>query len=146
MSSLRLSLFVARTVFLPSTLLAPCSGSSWGWGTRRYSVAGTRISAEATKALGRRAVAFLRRRHDKKTSACVADETGIPISTVSKWLEGAATPSGFAIMRLTRAYGLEFLCAITDNPPDWMVKGAVDQERARLRAAIAELRARKARL
>lgn len=146
MSALRLSLFVARAACLPSTLLAPCPGSSSLRSDRRYSVAGARISGEATKALGRRAVAFLRRRHVTKTAACVAAETGLPISTVAKWLEGAAAPGGFAIVRLARAYGLEFLCAITDDPPDWMVSGARDQERARLRAAIAELEARKARL
>lgn len=108
-------------------------------------------SANHRKVFSRRAAArlervcaFLRLRHPAKTADFVEADTGVQAWTVRKWLEGKAHPSGAAVVMLAAAYGPDFLCAIMDNPPDWMIEARRAQARADLAGQIAELEARAA--
>lgn len=106
-----------------------------------------RVSAAASRAMGERVVCFLRKRHDRgKVAECVSADTGLPASTVNKWLEGASTPSGYAYVQLIRAYGATFLCATMDRPPAWLVTIARSEETARIDAQMADLARRRARV
>jgi DNA-binding transcriptional regulator YiaG len=86
-----------------------------------------------------RVCAFLRETYPHKTADSVAADTGIAAATIRKWLEAKATPNGAAVVLLAAVYGPEFLCAVMDNPPDWMTDAGRAQARARLDDGLAEL-------
>lgn len=113
-----------------------------------------RKSGEALRSFGEtvpqvfagRVAAFLRMIHPLKTAACVeADTSGrIPAKTVSKWLEGAASPNGQNYNELLALpYGAElFVYVNPDASSSEMREVARLQHQARLERENAELRAR----
>ncbi len=90
---------------------------------------------------GERVCAFLRSIYPEKTAANVAADTGISARTIEKWLERLSAPSWPHGIKLFRAYGPEFMCAVMDNPPRFLTEAGRAQARARLDAKIAELEA-----
>lgn len=88
-----------------------------------------------------RVSAFLRAKHPVKTADNVAADTGIPAATVARWLDRGSAPSIPQLGKLVGAYDAEVLCVILDQPPEWMVSRARQQERERLERQIATLRA-----
>ena len=111
-----------------------------------YSARRAKVSADASKAMGTRAVAFLRHLYPAKTAEAVSADVGLPVSTVAKWIEGVAVPGDFALFRLGCVYGPEFLCALTDSPPPWLDRAYREERQRKLDEKIAALQAERARL
>lgn len=101
-------------------------------------------SSDDPKVFGHRVEKFLRQCHPTKTADHVAAVTGCSRAQVAKWLEGAATPGGPAIARLTLAYGPAFFAAYMGNlAPKWLDDDVREQRMAELderRRAIDEER------
>lgn len=96
--------------------------------------AGSPISA---KEVADRVVSYLQDRYPSKTAVAVSADTGIEASTVAKWLErGDIVPNGVAILRLTFAYGPEFLCALAAKPPTWLGRARAYEQEARARGEL----------
>jgi hypothetical protein len=73
------------------------------------------------KDLVERVATFLRAQHPSKTADCVAANTGCSRGQVLKWLELSSAPGGWAMVRLTKAYGPGFLAAVMGElAPDWL--------------------------
>ncbi len=94
-----------------------------------------------------RALAFIRARHPVKTAECVAAETGVPASTVRRWLEHVARPSWSGFARLIFSYGAAFLVAVYPRAPKWIDEAyqqerlaALEAEHARIAAELAALK------
>ncbi|TXN23996.1 hypothetical protein [Methylobacterium sp. WL9] len=84
---------------------------------------------------------FLRGIHATKTASCVEADTGISHKTVSKWLEGASSPSGNAYHRLIEVYGPELFCFISpDASPDSLQEAARICRQSRLERHAASIR------
>ncbi len=98
-----------------------------------------RIGCNDGEACPDRAVAFVRRLYPTKTADCVAADTGLPVQTVRRWLEGVAKPSWIGFSRLIFAYGPAFLAAVYPRAPAWL-------DDARRRELQAELRAEQQRI
>lgn len=94
------------------------------------------VSASAPTTVGERVVTFLKRIHPTKTAVHVAAETGVSSDAVEKWLERASVPNGLAMIRLTAAYGPEFLCAVMNNPPAWLDAAVRSERQAALEAQL----------
>jgi len=107
-----------------------------------YSTAHGKVSAAASKALGERIAAFLRQTHPAKTAQNVSADTGLPASTVAKWLEGASTPGVYAGFKLADAYGPDFIAAVWPERLGFLAKAARMEERERLLAMKAEIDAK----
>jgi hypothetical protein len=92
-----------------------------------------------------RVVDFLTRRHPVKTAECVESETGIPASTVRKWLAGTSAPGFAALRALIGAYGSPFIAsAMGIDLLEMTRRMCADNERA-LAENERELAARRAR-
>ncbi len=111
--------------------------------TRHLSAA---LAADASLELGERISAYLRARHPFGTPENVAADTGIKDTTVSKMLQRGSTPRAIQLFALMRAYGLDFLVAVTVNPPAWMIAARRAEEQAAIEQRIAELRSQQERL
>lgn len=98
-----------------------------------------KIGSKNFEACPDRAVAFVRQMYPIKTADCVAADTGLPVQTVRRWLEGAAKPSWVGFSRLILAYGPGFLAAVFPRQPAWLAD-AYQRER------LAELEAEQARI
>ena len=84
---------------------------------------------------------FLRAQHPQKTAQSVQAATGLSAATVRKWLEQGNTPSGEAMLALSKSYGPELLCAAYPEDQDaWFFEVARQQEQARLEAQAATIR------
>lgn len=117
---------------LPRRLASTSRSSSRG--------VGQMTSASNAKVFGTRVEKFLRERHPQKTAANVAALTGCSQAQVLKWLEGAATPNGEAIARLTLAYGPAFFAAfLGDLAPAWLNDDVREQRMNELQAKRAAL-------
>ncbi|WP_367622874.1 hypothetical protein [Labrys neptuniae] len=90
-----------------------------------------------------RVTAHLRKIYPNKPSEHVAAATDLPVDTVRKWFARQNTPNGPAIVRLVFVYGIEFLCAIMDEPPHWLSRAADAEELATLDAEFAALQKRR---
>lgn len=88
-----------------------------------------------------RITAFLRAKHPFKTADNVSADTGIPATTVARWLDRGSAPNAAALCKLVGAYSAEVLCAILDDPPATLVAAARQEERERIERRIAVLRA-----
>jgi hypothetical protein len=95
-------------------------------------------SVVAQTVLGDRLKAFLRRLHPSKTAMNVAADTGCSAAQVEKWLEAGTLPNCVAMMRLIAAYGPEFLAAMFEAPPAWIVAACVAERGARIDSEIAQ--------
>ena len=105
-----------------------------------------KIGSKNFEACPDRAVAFIRALYPIKTADCVAADTGLPVQTVRRWLEGVAKPSFIGFSRLILAYGPAFLAAVFPTSPKWIDEAhrrerlaALEAQQARIRAEIAEL-------
>jgi hypothetical protein len=98
--------------------------------------------------VGERTAGFLRSIHPEKTAANVSADTRGRISakTIEKMLERLSAPSTVNGIILFEVYGPEFMCALMDNPPEWLSAAGREQAAARLDAGIAELEALKREL
>ncbi len=105
-----------------------------------------KFSVKSSNDVAERIVDFLKYRHPVKTAEAVAAETGIAVSTTSKWLEGLTVPGGVSFLRLVGAYGPEFLCATMGAAPDWLTAAARAERQAALEAEHARIEAEMARL
>ena len=88
-----------------------------------------------------RVAAFLRAKYPLKTADNVAADTGLPVATISRWLDRGSAPSLWALGKLVGAYDAEVLLVILDHPPPWLMDEARRQERERIERQIATLRA-----
>ena len=90
----------------------------------------THKSADISPQLvGHRLCAFLRRQHPRKTVERVAADTGIPRTTVAKWIEREGAPSVPALLKLAMVYGPDVLEAVA--PELWWLAVAVKVTRAK---------------
>lgn len=133
--------FAPSVTFDPFPSLPPMATPS-GKAVGMYSKEHRKVSGEASKALGERVADFLRLRHPAKTAANVAADAGLPSGTVAKWLEGAATPSLYAGLKLADAYGPDFVAAVWPNGLGFLADAARAEQARRLRAQIADLQAK----
>ena len=90
---------------------------------------------------GGRVSAFLRRLYPCRTADQVAADTGIKSATVAKWLERESAPNGSAMLILIACYGPDFLGAVMERPPAWLVQQRRAAEVAQALADIARLKA-----
>lgn len=67
-----------------------------------------------------RLIRFLRGVHPHKTAESVAATTGLPVSTVRKWLDGSSAPGFAATWSLIGAYGLPIVAAVFEIKPQWI--------------------------
>ncbi|MDP2358673.1 MAG: hypothetical protein Q8M31_21820 [Beijerinckiaceae bacterium] len=67
-----------------------------------------------------RLIRFLRGVHPTKTAENVAGSTGLPVSTVRKWLDGSSAPGFIASWSLIGAYGLPIIAAAFETKPKWI--------------------------
>lgn len=104
------------------------------------------VSEDSRTTVAERIVAFLRETHPAKTAEHVAFEIGIGAPTVAKWLDRGSAPSGWAVFKLIRAYGPEFVCAVMPNPPAWVDAAKRAEEARRLRVQLRAIEARLARI
>lgn len=65
----------------------------------------------------------------------VAADTGCSAAQVEKW--STSLPGFIATMRLIAAYGPEFLAALFENPPAWIVAACAAERGARIDSEIA---------
>jgi hypothetical protein len=79
-------------------------------------------------------VAFIRALYPIKTADCVAADTGLPVQTVRRWLEGVAKPSFIGFSRLILAYGPAFLAAVFPRQPAWLTDAYQRERLAELEA------------
>lgn len=92
-----------------------------------------KIGVLEPQVFGGRIAEFLRRIHPSKTAANVEAETRISSRTISKWLEGASSPSGNAYHRLIQIYGPElFVFVEPDASPSSLREAARICRQARL--------------
>lgn len=76
-------------------------------GMRKSEVVLRKVGVLHPHVFGERIAEFLRGIHPVKTALNVEADTGISNKTVSKWLEGASSPSGAAYHLLMGIYGPE---------------------------------------
>lgn len=107
-----------------------------------------KIGSKNFEACPDRAVAFIRALYPIKTADCVAADTGLPVQTVRRWLEGVAKPSFIGFSRLILAYGPAFLAAVFPCQPRWLTDAyqreqlaALEEEQARIQSKIQALKA-----
>ena len=100
------------------------------------------LSTDDKAVVPERINSFLRRLYPNKTAEAVSADTGIPASTVAKWLARNSAPSAWAAFRLLAAYGPEFGCAVYENAPDWLNREARERKASRLKAEMAVLEAK----
>ena len=91
--------------------------------------------------IGDRATFFLRAVHPTKPALAAACASGVSQAQAAKWFEGAAAPSGGALLALIRAYGPAFLAAMFDDAPDWVRAAERAQMQDELERRLAETRA-----
>ena len=111
-----------------------------------YSKSDRKVSSADTKALGERVVGFLRQRHPMKTTANVAADTGLPASTIAKWLEGASTPGGLAMLTLVDFYGGDLVAVAWPKAFGFLSEAAREERARKLDARIAALKNERAAL
>lgn len=90
-----------------------------------------------------RLVRALRKLHPVKTADAVQAETGIPSTTVGKWLALQSSPSLPAFARLVFAYGPDVVSALFRKAPAWLDAAARAQRLAALDAQLAALQSEK---
>lgn len=107
-----------------------------------------KIGQSEAQACPERAVEFIRRLYPVKTADCVAADTGLPVQTVRRWLEGVAKPSFIGFSRLILAYGPAFLAAVFPRQPRWLTEAYqreqladLEAEQARIQSKIQALKA-----
>lgn len=106
----------------------------------------SRTSPERDR-LAKNLIAYFKDRHPSNTAAGVARDTGIPESTVKKWMDRTSAPSAMFFEPLLHAYGPTFLAAMwpASDLPDWLREAiAIEQAEAlmgRIQADMAGLRA-----
>lgn len=132
----------APSLIVPSRRLLTPAGCEIA--VRKYSALRRQASEAEPHVVAGRIVGFLRARHGSKTAENVHAETGIPAKTVAKWMERASIPSGLAILRLTKVYGVEFLAALISAP--WIDELARAEQLARADRAVADAIAARDRL
>lgn len=86
-----------------------------------------------------RVTAHLRKVHPLKTADAVAADTGLPVTTIRKWLSRESTPNAPAMLMLIGTYGPELLAAALHSPPGWLDSAARAERLAALEARAAEL-------
>lgn len=90
--------------------------------------------------VGQRLCRFLRSIHPAKTAERVAADTGLPITTVARWMEREGSPSAPALLRLASVYGPDVLAAVAPELP-WLAVAVKVTRAATLRGALAEVEA-----
>jgi hypothetical protein len=75
-----------------------------------------------------------------------ADAPCLAVWRINKWLDGRSAPSFAALLVLVACYGPDFLAFVMDEPPEWLDRARVEEERTALRAEIAALQARQQEL
>lgn len=93
-----------------------------------------KIGSKNFEACPDQAVAFVRQLYPTKTADCVAADTGLPVQTVRRWLEGVAKPSWIGFSRLILAYGPAFLMAVFPRQPEWLTEAYQREQLAELEA------------
>lgn len=120
---------------------------------RKVSVLDRKVGVLLPQTFGGRVAAFLRWLHPDKTAANVeADsilgrEVTIDAATVSKWLDGSASPSGPNYQRLIEMYGAQLVVAVSPEASPATLQDAarlerqarLEREAARIQAEIAGL-------
>ncbi|WP_198157520.1 hypothetical protein [Methylobacterium nodulans] len=92
------------------------------------------------RTLAERACRFLRQRYPNKTALYVEADTGVPSSTVRKWLDQGHCPSGPAYDAMIATYGAAFLCAMRpDEHGAWFHRVARAERQAALEARAAAI-------
>jgi hypothetical protein len=105
------------------------------------------VESRKTITLGERVSAFLRRKHPTKTADNVAAETGLPVNTIKTWLQRGSAPDAEGYTALWISYGPEFLEALAGGrSPDWLVQTRRAREALQLKAEIAALENKLARV
>ena len=74
------------------------------------------------------AIAFLRRAFPAATAQNVSAVTGIPASTVDKWLRGISAPDSDNLCILAAAFGPRFLAAAMPVARPWLEAETVRHE------------------
>lgn len=97
-----------------------------------------KVSGDARERL----VAFLRAVHPHKTADHVAADVHLSADTVRKWLDGSASPSCIALLRLISVYGPPLLAAVMDCQPGWLdvAHRAVEVQRLEQEQAVLAMR------
>jgi hypothetical protein len=122
----------------PSNPMREVSGEGGGMSGQKFSKFGNDVD-------GSRLVGFLTKLHPQKTADCVAADTGVPASTVRKWLAGDTTPGFAATHRLIATYGAAFIAAAMGfNLMEMVERMCAENERA-LAEGEREIAARRAR-
>ena len=70
-----------------------------------------RVSPSDDRTFAEHVSEYLRRKHPVKTAQCVGSDTGIPSTTIRKWLEQGCAPSGKHTALLAGRY-CDFLAAV----------------------------------
>ena len=73
------------------------------------------------------------------TAQNVAADLGAPLRTVENWITFGAAPSWRWIGPILSVYGPEFLAAVMDAPPCWLVEAKRNAQRERLAREIRDL-------
>ena len=79
---------------------------------------------------------FLRRKYPYNTADHVSRDTGVPASSVKKWLSLEVEPRGRAMLALICAYGPPLICAAVKSPPAWCDADLRAAKIAKLRAEL----------
>ena len=125
---------------------APNMSATCDMDYRMYSKSVRKVSSADTKALGERIVGFLRQKHPMKTAANVSADIGLPSSTIAKWLEGAASPGGYAVFKLIDFYGGDLIAAAWPRSLGFLSEAAREEKARKLDARIAALKTERAAL
>ena len=100
-----------------------------------------RVSPSNDRTFAEHVSSFLRRLHPVKTAQCVACDTGIPATTIRKWLEQGCAPSGKHTALLTRRYRGAFLYAVfPEGADEWFAELARQDDLVRLERQAATIR------
>lgn len=99
----------------------------------------TPVDVDATT-VAERVVAFIKRKHPRKTAQCVAIDTKCSVDQVEKWIERASVPNGVAMLRLTAAYGPQFLAEVVPGFA-WLDEAALNERQRELELEIEARRA-----
>ena len=127
--------------FMPGSVAAPSMFTASETRVGKSSQKLRKVSASDVRTFAEHVSSFLRGKHPAKTAFCVECETGIPATTVRKWLEQGCSPNGPAVASLARVYGPDFLCAVfPDGGDEWFAAVARREEQARLERAAAVIR------
>lgn len=87
---------------------------------------------------------FLRTLYPEKTAANVAADTGLPVDSIKKWLNGEASPGFKATVVLIGVYGPGFVSAMFQGAPEWVERAASEERLSQIEAEIAALEAQRA--